>query len=125
MFNYLYYKLYQASLKSSLRDIPAFMTAVSFGGLLSVNIIVLFMMLAKLDIFPFLFSSKEQTGVFALILIMLPLLYYRKKRIRLILQEYSQESNRARVRGNIIVSVYVALSFLLMFIVPLFRAGKL
>jgi hypothetical protein len=37
MLNYLYYKLYQASLKSSLKDIPEFMTSISFGGLISVN----------------------------------------------------------------------------------------
>jgi hypothetical protein len=41
MFNYLYYKLYQASLRSSLRDIPEFMASVSFGGLISANILVI------------------------------------------------------------------------------------
>ena len=91
MFDYLYYKLYQASLKSSLRGIPAFMTAVSFGGLLSANVLVITAFLAKLDILPFFFSGKEQAGVFAIILIILSMFYYRKERYRSILKKYSQE----------------------------------
>lgn len=125
MFHYLYYKLYQASLKSSLRDIPEFMTAVSFGGLISLNIITLCMLFAKLDIIPFLFANQTQGGIFAFINIILTMLYYRKKRCQLIIDRYSQEDRKERIRGNIIVVTYVTISVLLMFIVPLFRPGKL
>jgi len=123
--DYLYYKLYQASLKSSLRDIPEFMTAVSFGGLLSANLLVISAFLAKLDLLPFLFSNKAQAGGFAFITIVFTMIYYRKERYKAIIVKYSQENNKDRIRGNIIVSVYVALSFLLIFAVAFFKPGKL
>ena len=115
MFDYLYYKLYQASLKSSLDDIPEFLAPIYLGGLISANILVISAFLAKIDVLPFLFSSKEQGGVFALITIIVTMFYYRKERYRPIIKKYSQENNSQRIRGNIIVAVYVALSFLLIF----------
>lgn len=125
MLNYLYYKLYQASLKSSLRDIPDFMTAVSFGGLISANILVISAFLAKIDLMPFLFSSKEQAGGFAFVAIVLTMLYYRKERYRPIIKKYSQENDKERIQGNVIVAIYVAFSFLSIFAVAFFRPGKL
>ena len=125
MFNYLYYKLYQASLKSSLSDIPEFLAPVFLGGLISVNILVISAFLAKLDILLFLFSNNTQAGIFALIIIVLTIFYYRKKRYKPIIKKYSQESQKERVRGNVIVAVYVALSFLLIFVVAFFKPGKL
>ncbi|AZI66170.1 hypothetical protein EIB71_00075 [Kaistella daneshvariae] len=125
MFHYLYYKLYQASLKSSLRDIPEFMTAVSFGTLLSLNFITLCMLFAKLDIIPFLFANQTQGGIFAFINIILTMLYYRKKKSQSIIDSYSQEDRTERIKGSVMVAIYVAISVLLMFIVPLFRPGEL
>lgn len=125
MLNYLYYKLYGAALKSSLRDIPSFMAAVSFGGLISANVLVISAFLAKLDIMPFIFSSKEEASVFAFIIIIFIMFYFREKRFKSIIRKYSQESNKERIRGNIIVAVYVALSFLLIFAVAFYKPGKL
>ena len=42
MFNYLYYKLYEATLKGSLRDIPHLMTPVFLGGLIGLNVLVIY-----------------------------------------------------------------------------------
>ena len=123
MFHYLYYKLYQASLKSSLNDMPMFMTAVSFGGLIALNIFVIVGFLAKLDLLPF-YSNKHQAGLSVVVCIILTTIYFNKKRTESILNKYSQESNRARIKGNIIVSIYVAISFLSIFAVGLFRSGK-
>ena len=125
MLHYLYYKLYQASLKSSLKDIPEFMTTVSFGGLISINFVLINMFFSKLSVVPFLFSNSEEGGIFAFFVIAMTMIYFNKKRIQLILDKYSKESNRQRKRGNIFVAVYVGISFLLLFIVPLFKPGEL
>ena len=125
MFNYLYYKLYRASLKSSLRDIPEFLAPVFLGGLVSANILVISAFLAKLDVLPFLFSSKEKGGAFAFVIIVLAMFYYRKERYRSIIKKYSQENDKERIRGNVIVAIYVTLSFLLIFAVAFFKPGKL
>jgi hypothetical protein len=97
MLNYLYYKLYQASLKSSLRDIPEFLAPVFLGGLISANILVISAFLAKLDVMPFLFANSKQGGIFALVLIVLSMLYYRKERYKPVLEKYSQESGKQRI----------------------------
>lgn len=124
MLNYLYYKLYQASLRSSLRDIPEFLAPVFLGGLVSANVLVISAFLAKLDVAPFLFANSKQGGIFALVLIILLMLYYRKERYKAILKKYSQENEKQRIRGNILVALYVAISFLSIFAVAFFRPGK-
>jgi hypothetical protein len=125
MFNYLYYKLYQVSLKSSFRDIPEFFAPVFLGGLVSANILVISAFLAKINVMPFLFQNKEQGGLFALAVIVLAMFYYRKKRYRPIIKKYLQENDKKRIRGNVIVAFYVALSFFLIFAVAFFKPGKL
>ena len=74
MFDYLYYKLYQASLKSSLRDIPEFLAPIFLGGLISANILVISAFLSKIGLVPFLFSNSNQGGIFAFILIVITML---------------------------------------------------
>jgi hypothetical protein len=125
MLNYLYYKLYQATLKGSLRDIPQYMAPVFLGVSICANILVINAFLAKIDVMPFLFSNKKQAAWICVILIMLAILYYNKSRREAILKKHSHESNKSRIRGNIIVSMYVAVSFLSIFAVAFFRPGKL
>lgn len=126
MFDYLYYKIYQAVLKGSLRDIPRFATSVYCAGLISVNLLVINAFLAKIDIIPFLFPNKMAVTVLVVILIIGALIYYYwGGKSNDILKKYSQESKPERIRGNVIVWVYVILSFLLIFAIGLFRPGKL
>lgn len=125
MFNYLYYKLYQASLKSSLSDIPEFLTPMFLGGLISANTLVLSALLAKLNVLPFLFANRTQGGIFAFVLIVITMFFYRKARYQPILKKYSNESEKERIRGNIMVAIYVAISFLSIFAIAFFRLGKL
>ena len=123
MINYLYYKLYQASLKSSLHDIPGFLAPLFLGGLISVNIVVISAFLAKMDLMPFLFANHIQGGIFAIMVIVLTGIYYRNKRYKSILKKYSKEGNKERIRGNVIVAVYVLISFASIFAVAFFRPG--
>lgn len=125
MLNYLYYKLFQASLKSSLKETPEFMTSISFGGLISINILSINAFLAKLDIFPYLFSSKIQVCVFGLTTILLTIIFYNKKRYKSIQKKYSIENNKERIKGNLIVAIYVAISFISIFAIAFFKPGKL
>jgi hypothetical protein len=125
MINYLYYKLYQATLKSSLAEIPEFLAPIFLGGLICNNFIMLNAFMSKLDLIPFLFANKVQASIFSIITIILIMLYYKKERYQPILKKYSKESEKERIKGNIIVAVYVTISFLSIFAVAFFRAGKL
>ncbi|WP_158280872.1 hypothetical protein, partial [Pararcticibacter amylolyticus] len=114
----------KATLKSSLYDIPEFIAPVFLGGLIGANLLVINAFLAKINLLPFWFSSNQQAGGVSLILIVLMVLFYRKDKRKKILKKYSQESNKERVRGNIVVAIYVALSFLLIFVVAFFKPGQ-
>jgi uncharacterized membrane protein YkvI len=125
MFDYLYYKLYRAFLKSSLKEVPHILASVYFGGLISVNILVIYLFLVKIDALPFLFTDKKQGGVLTALMIVLTMLYYRKAKQTTLIDKYSQEDERERKRGNAIVAIYVAVSFLSIVAVAFFRPGKL
>lgn len=125
MVNYLYYKLYQASLKSSLKDIPHVAAGAWLGGLLGVNFFVINALLSKTIKLPFLFSSPKQGSLFVALLIALVVLYFRKDKRTTILERYSSESNEQRKKGNAFVAIYIAFSFLLIFAVAFYKPGKL
>ncbi|RYE53091.1 MAG: hypothetical protein EOP48_15110 [Sphingobacteriales bacterium] len=123
--HYLYYKLYQAALKSSFKDIPHIAADAWLGGLFAVNIILINAMLAKTIELPFLFSSPKKGGIFCALLIASAVVYFRKEKRTTILEKYALESNERKKRGNTIVAIYVALSFLLIFAVAFYKPGKL
>ena len=122
MFHYLYYKLYQATLKGSLNDIAEYASSIYFGGLITLNIFVILGFLAKLKLMSFPFSNKYEVGISMVICIVFSLIYFLyKKRYKKIVEKYLKEDRKKRVRGNIIVSVYVVISFLSIFAVAFFR----
>jgi len=125
MINYLYYKFYQASLKSSMSDVARFITPIWLGGILSVNFITLSAFLAKFDICNFPFASGKWGGVFCLIIIFCTSSYYRGIRMTKVLEKFSGEKNSKRIWGNIMVGLYVLLSIMAIFLVAFFRPGKL
>jgi hypothetical protein len=125
IFDYLYYKLNQATLKGSLKDVSNIAVPAYISCLIAANLLVLNAFLAKTTSIPFLFSNAKLAGFFCLGLILVFKLYYNQKRIESVLQKHSVEDNRQRVKGNIFISVYVAVSFLLIFAVAFFKPGQL
>jgi hypothetical protein len=125
MFNYLYYKLYQAALKSSLKDIPNITASAWLGGLIGTNILVIYIFLVKIDLLPYFFGDPKQGGWLFALIIILVMLYYRSNKRDIILEKYSQENDNARKRGNVITSLYVIFSFILIFAIAFFKPGKL
>ncbi len=119
--DYIYYKFFQAALKSSVKDIPHVAASAWLGGIIAANIFVVVGFLAKITETSLIFSSPQQGGWMAAVLIVIALLYYGKDRRDMALKKYSDETNRQRVKGNVIVSVYVGLSFLLIFAVAFFK----
>ncbi len=125
MLNYLYYKLYQAVLKGSLKDIPEFIAPVYLGGLIGINFIVINAFLAKMNLIPFVFTNPKQGSFLIAFLIILAFIYFGKAKRETVIKKYEVETNRQRIKGNAIVSVYVGISFLLIFAVAFFKPGYL
>lgn len=117
MLDYLYYKLYQASLKSSLSDIPELMAPAFMGGLISVNMLVLNGLLLKLGLVKFmLFDEKQQAVGFVLVLIIIIMIYYRS-RYEFVIKKYSNENKHKQKYGNIIIGFYIVISFFSIFLI--------
>lgn len=123
--DYLYYKLHQATLKGSLKDVVTIAVASYIGCLAAANLLVLNAFLSKTINIPFLFSNKTLAGVFCLGLIVVTKIYYNETRIENVLKKHSNESKKQKIKGNIFVSLYVAVSFLLIFVVAFFKPGQL
>lgn len=124
MINYLYYKLYQASLKSSLKAIPQILAPLFLAGLISINFLVINAFLAKLNLLPYLFLNVAYATSFVVILISILLIYFNKTRYEAILQRFSQEDRRRRIIGNIAVGLYVSVSLLSIFAVAFFKPNE-
>jgi hypothetical protein len=126
MLDYLYYKLYRAFLLSSIKDIAAYVAPIAVGSLLGINIFVINGFLAKLDLIPFFYSSSFQAGFFTVLLMVIFAFYYLTKgRYKRIIEKYTDESNAQRIKGNVIVAIYVSVSFIAIFAVAFFKPGYL
>jgi len=125
MFNYLYYKLYQAALKSSLKNIPNIVASAWFGALIGINIIVINGFLAKINLGHFPFTNPKLGAILVAILIGFSMLFFNENKRAAILKEYTKESNKERIKGNALTAVYVIFPFLLIFVVAFFRPGKI
>ncbi|HET9745822.1 MAG TPA: hypothetical protein VFP97_08920 [Chitinophagaceae bacterium] len=125
MLNYVYYKLYQAALKSSIKEISHIAAACWLGGLICLNVIVINALLTKTISFHWFFKNYKTAGWVALIVIMLLILFFTKEKRSAIIEKYSKESNTQRIRGNIIISIYIALSIILIYVVAFYKPGKL
>lgn len=125
MIDYFYYKLYKASLKSSLNDIPEYAAPIWLGGLIGINLLVVYLFLVKLDLLPNIIADKRQGGAAIAVLICTCLIVYNKKRRQIVLERFMTESKGRRIKGNILVFTYIIVSFLLIFAVAFFKPGKL
>ena len=126
LFDYLYYKLYRAHLKGSLNDIAEFAALVLFCLLIFENFFVLSAFLRKVDLLPLFFTDKRQVIIcFIVLLSCCSFLFLYKKRYKKIIIKFEQETEVQRRKGNLIVSLYVIISFLLIFAVAFYKPGKI
>lgn len=125
MLNYLYYKLFQATLKGSLRELSHIIAPIYTGGLIGINFLVIYIFLVKLNVLPYVFTDSKQGSWVLAFFVFLAIIYFRKNKREAILRKYKEEGDQVRIRGNFVVGAYVLISFLLIFAAGLFRIGKL
>ena len=126
IFDYLYYKVYRANLIGSAKDIAEFVAPLYISALIFINFSVLGLFLRKINLLPFFFQNKKQVIGFMIFLFAINLfLFLYKKRYKKIILKYEQESEKDRKRGNLLVWLYIIISFLLIFIVSFYKSGKI
>lgn len=124
--DYLYYKLYRANLIGSGKDIAEYAAAILLSGLVFVNLFVIGSFLRKIDLLPLFFKSENQVIIFIILLIAASHLFFLyKSRFKKIISKYENETEAQRKKGNLIVWIYVLISFLSIFVVALYKPGKL
>jgi hypothetical protein len=122
MINYLYYKLYRATLKGSLHDVAEIAVPAYMGCLFTVNIIVFNAFLSKIFNVHYFFTNVKVAIILCVVLIILIKVFYPKRKVQLIKERYSNENGH---RGTLIVWLYVLLSFLSIFAIAFFKPGQL
>jgi hypothetical protein len=113
-------------LKSSVKDIAEYMAAVAMGALFGINIVIVSAFLAKLDLLPFIYKTSTLGGTCTGILILfIGLFYIYGKRYEKVIEKYRDENEGQRLKGNIIISLYVLILFISIFLVAFFKPGYL
>ena len=125
MLNYLYYRIYQAALRGSLRDVAHIVSPIYFGCLVGLNLIVLYLWLVKIGVVPYIFPSAKAGGGVVLVCILGSLFYFTRYRREIIIDRYSSEKARSRRRRGSLVIIYVIVSIILIYVVGLYKPGIL
>ena len=126
IFDYFFLKFYNGILKSSL-DFPRFGASLTFGLLVNVNIVEISIVLAKLDILPFLYPDNKpilyiSTPIIATVIF----LGYNKNRIEAIKLKFTKDELKPMKRKlNIAFTLYIVLSILAIFILAWWKPGYL
>jgi len=124
--NYIWYKLYRASLKSTLSKPRGLLASIVLSVILFSNIIVFNAFISKIDLFPFVFHQiKKLIPIIQIVLFAVIYLYYSGKRFLMIIKKYRVETKKHRIIGSICVIMYAFLSFLSIIIVSLYKPGYL
>ena len=125
IFDYFFLKFYNGCLKSGAPEFPRFGASCAFGLLLNLNILITNTLLEKFEIVPFLFNKTTATiGTFVLTAIFF--IIYNNSRIEAIKLRFSAEDFQPKKKKlNILFVLYIVITALAMFLVPLWEPGCL
>lgn len=125
-FKYFFIMLYKGILKSSIPEFPRLYASAVYGLLVTLNIVVFFAFLSKIDLFLFPFKPKYLILILQFILTSIIFVYFTNSKISSLLVEISKEKFlKKRNFYNFIFIIYLLLSIVLVFIGPLFKPGYL
>lgn len=125
MMHYLYYRIYQAALRGSLREVAHIVSPIYFGCLVGLNLIVLYLWLVKIGLVPYIFPNAKAGGGVVLVCILGSLFYFTRDRRKIIIDRFSSEQIQSRRHRGSLVVVYVIVSILLIYVVGLYKPGIL
>ena len=128
IFDYFFLKFYNRSLKSSLKEQPRHLASLLFGLFINFNIVEISMVLAKLDILPFIYPFDDKTIAYMStpVLAVIVFFIYKKSRIEEIKIKFSKEEFKHMKRKlNIVFTLYIVFTILALFIILFWKANYL
>ena len=128
IFDYFFLKFYNYYANSKVREFSRFYASITFGLFINFNVIEISMILAKLDILPFIYplDDKKISGVSTLILATILFLLYNKKRIESTKSKFSEDKYKSCKKNlNLAFSLYIVLTILAFFIMIFWKPNYL
>lgn len=115
---YLYYKLWQTFKRIPTNDMPATNAMIFIAMCQFANIFIIHLMLSLNSLASMKFSSKSEVYAFTvpmcLTVYVFDYLYLYRNREK-IYEKYKDESKRQKLIGNILLILYIVVSFALVF----------
>jgi hypothetical protein len=119
---YLWYKLYRACLK--WHGETAWLAAgVPFSFLITINIMVIDTLFAKLDVLPSIFGVNRMEVILGGIVLVLSWVYFSGKRAKKIIDRFSEETEKQRENGWMGIILYIFLSMFFLIVVSFYKPG--
>jgi len=117
---------YKGLLKTDHSEFSRLYASAVYGLLVTLNAIVVFTFLSKLDLVSFPFKTKYSPLSLQFIVTIIIFIYFSKSRINSLLVEFSNEKFLKKRRSyNYIFVIYLVLSIVLVFVGPFYKPGYL
>lgn len=121
--DYLFYKFYRASQRSSIPEVAGLLAEIFLTICLSFNFLAIVALLKKTDVINYFPSKNDFIYISIGIFLLTCLLHFFKFRYKRIIEKYQNEDRTSKVRGNLIVTLYVILSFVLLLGSAFYKPG--
>jgi len=125
IFDYFFFKFYKIILKSGIPEFPRFYASLLLGGLINLNLLIFNTLLEKFDRVTYLFDNII-AGISLSLIVAFIFIIYNNSRIEAIKLRFSAEEFQPKKKKlNILFVLYIVLTALAMFLVPLWEPGCL
>ena len=125
IFDYFFIKFYNGMLKSTIPEFPRFYASFLFGVLIVINLMTIDTIVCKLDILPFVFN-KPISIVCHLVITSIIYFRYKNSMVNALKFKFSDEAFKPKKETlNVMFVLFIVLTILAMFIVPLYKPGYL
>ncbi|RXQ96060.1 hypothetical protein EO244_04250 [Ancylomarina salipaludis] len=121
--DYLFYKFYRLSQRSSIPEVAGLLAEIFLTICLSFNFLAIVALLKKTDVINYFPSKNDFIFIAIGIFLLICLLHFLKFRYKRIIEKYKNEDSRSRVRGNLIVTLYVIFSFVFLLGIAFYKPG--
>jgi len=123
MIDYLFYKLFRASQRSSVPEIAGLLAEMFLTICLSFNFLAIVALLKKTNVINYFPTKNDFIYISIGIFMLTCLLHFFKFRYKRIIEKYQNEDYTSKVRGNLIVTLYVIFSFAFLLGIAFYKPG--
>jgi len=126
IFDYFFFKLYKIILKSGIPEFPRFYSSLLLGVLMILNLLIANTILEKFEIVSFMFNNNITAHISFFLIVSFNYFRYNNSRMEALKLRFSAEEFQPKKKKlNILFVLYIVITALAMFLVPLWEPGCL